>query len=160
MSLPVEKWAELVRAGDVRAIARAITAIENHQPEAEELLQRLFAHTGRAYLTGVTGAPGTGKSTLVDRLAAYYRKHNEQVGVIAVDPTSPYTGGAILGDRIRHGAVDVPVEQERKPDSASYKFNLRDAGNGGERHWFGFHGHSEQLSRLGYKRCRGITGAD
>jgi LAO/AO transport system kinase len=101
MSLPVEKWAELVRAGDVRAIARAITAIENHQPEAEELLQRLFAHTGRAYLTGVTGAPGTGKSTLVDRLAAYYRKHNEQVGVIAVDPTSPYTGGAILGDRIR-----------------------------------------------------------
>jgi LAO/AO transport system kinase len=101
MSLPVEKWAELVRAGDVRAIARAITAIENHQPEAEELLQRLFAQTGRAYLTGVTGAPGTGKSTLVDRLAAYYRKHDEQVGVIAVDPTSPYTGGAILGDRIR-----------------------------------------------------------
>ena len=101
MSLPVEKWAELVRAGDVRAIARAITAIENHQPEAEDLLQRLFARTGRAYLTGVTGAPGTGKSTLVDRLAAYYRKHDEQVGVIAVDPTSPYTGGAILGDRIR-----------------------------------------------------------
>jgi LAO/AO transport system kinase len=101
MSLPVEKWAELVHAGDVRAIARAITAIENHQPEAEDLLQRLFARTGRAYLTGVTGAPGTGKSTLVDRLAAYYRKHDEQVGVIAVDPTSPYTGGAILGDRIR-----------------------------------------------------------
>jgi LAO/AO transport system kinase len=101
MSLPVEKWAERVRAGDVRAIARAITAIENHQPEAEELLQRLFAQTGRAYLTGVTGAPGTGKSTLVDRLAAHYRKHEEQVGVIAVDPTSPYTGGAILGDRIR-----------------------------------------------------------
>jgi LAO/AO transport system kinase len=101
MSLPVEKWAELVRAGDVRAIARAITAIENHQPEAKDLLQRLFARTGRAYLTGVTGAPGTGKSTLVDRLAAYYRKHDEQVGVIAVDPTSPYTGGAILGDRIR-----------------------------------------------------------
>src|SRR5271167_381044 len=101
MSLPVEKWAEQVRAGDVRAIARAITAIENHQPEAEELLQRLFAHTGRAYLTGVTGAPGTGKSTLVDRLAAYYRKKDEPVGVVAVDPTSPYTGGAILGDRIR-----------------------------------------------------------
>ena len=75
MPLPVETWAEQVRAGDVRAISRAITAIENHQPEAEELLQRLFAQTGRAYLTGVTGAPGTGKSTLVDRLAAYYRKH-------------------------------------------------------------------------------------
>jgi LAO/AO transport system kinase len=101
MSLPVEKWAEQVRAGDVRAISRAITAIENHQAEAEELLRRLFAQTGRAYLTGVTGAPGTGKSTLVDRLAAYYRKREEAVGVIAVDPTSPYTGGAILGDRIR-----------------------------------------------------------
>lgn len=101
MPLLVEEWAKQVRAGDVRAISRAITAIENHQPEAEELLQRLFAQTGRAYLTGVTGAPGTGKSTLVDRLAAYYRKHDEQVGVIAVDPTSPYTGGAILGDRIR-----------------------------------------------------------
>src|SRR5580692_10961430 len=101
MSVPVEKWAEQVRAGDVRAISQAITAIENHQAEAEELLRRLFAETGRAYLTGVTGTPGTGKSTLVDRLAAYYRKHEEAVGVIAVDPTSPYTGGAILGDRIR-----------------------------------------------------------
>jgi len=101
MTPPVDTWAELVRAGDVRAISRAITAIENHHAEAEELLRRLFASTGRAYLTGMTGAPGTGKSTLVDRLAAYYRKHDEQVGVIAVDPTSPYTGGAILGDRIR-----------------------------------------------------------
>jgi LAO/AO transport system kinase len=101
MTLPVEKWAEQVRVGDVRAIARAITVIENHAPEAEDLLRRLFAATGKAYLTGVTGAPGTGKSTLVDRLAAYYRKQKEQVGVIAVDPTSPYTGGAILGDRIR-----------------------------------------------------------
>lgn len=101
MTLPVESWAEQVCAGEVRAIARAITAIENHQPEAEELLRLLFPRTGKAYLTGVTGTPGTGKSTLVDRLAAYYRKQQEQVGVIAVDPTSPYTGGAILGDRIR-----------------------------------------------------------
>ncbi len=98
---PVEKWAEAVRAGDVRAISRAITAIENHQPEAEGLLRNVFAHTGRAYLAGITGAPGTGKSTLVDRLAAHYRKQSEQVGVIAVDPTSPYSGGAILGDRVR-----------------------------------------------------------
>ena len=101
MSLPAEKWVEQVRAGDVRAMSRAITAIENHQPEAEELLRLLFPYTGRAYLTGITGAPGTGKSTLADRLAAHYRKQQEQVGVIAVDPTSPYSGGAILGDRIR-----------------------------------------------------------
>ena len=101
MTLPVEIWAEQVRGGDVRAVSRAITAIENHQPEAEALLRLLFPHTGQAYLTGVTGAPGTGKSTLVDRLAAYHRKQQEQVGVIAVDPTSPYSGGAILGDRIR-----------------------------------------------------------
>jgi LAO/AO transport system kinase len=101
MPARVESWAEQVRAGDVRAVSRAITAIENHQAEAEALLRLLFPHTGHAYLTGVTGAPGTGKSTLVDRLSAYYRKQGEQVGVIAVDPTSPYSGGAILGDRIR-----------------------------------------------------------
>jgi LAO/AO transport system kinase len=93
--------AEKILAGDVRAISRAITAIENHSAEAEALLKRLFPHTGQAYLTGITGAPGTGKSTLVDRLAAVYRKREERVGVISVDPTSPYSGGAILGDRIR-----------------------------------------------------------
>src|SRR5271165_6538434 len=101
MAIPVEEWAELVRAGDVRSLSRAITAVENHDPAAEELLRVLFPFTGKAYLSGMTGAPGTGKSTLVDRLAAFYRKRDERVGVIAVDPTSPYTGGAILGDRIR-----------------------------------------------------------
>src|SRR6202045_3799100 len=101
MPQPIENWAERVCAGDVLAISRAITAIENQQPEAEELLRRVFPSTGQAYLTGITGAPGTGKSTLVDRLAAYHRKQDERVGVIAVDPTSPYSGGAILGDRIR-----------------------------------------------------------
>jgi LAO/AO transport system kinase len=101
MSWDVNEWAEKVRSGDVRAISRAITAIENHEAEAEGLLRTLFPSTGRAYLTGVTGAPGTGKSTLVDRLATYYRKRDERVGVVAVDPTSPYSGGAILGDRIR-----------------------------------------------------------
>jgi LAO/AO transport system kinase len=101
MSLPVDDWAARVLEGDVRAISRAITAIENHSPDAEQLLKQLFPHTGKAYLTGVTGAPGTGKSTLVDRLAAVHRQRQERVGVVAVDPTSPYSGGAILGDRIR-----------------------------------------------------------
>ena len=100
-NISVDDWAEKVRDADVRSISRAITAIENHTPEAEELLRRLFPYTGHAYLTGITGAPGTGKSTLVDRLAAYHRKRQDRVGVIAVDPTSPYSGGAILGDRIR-----------------------------------------------------------
>jgi LAO/AO transport system kinase len=97
----LDNWAQRIRAGEVRAISRAITAIENHDPAADELLRSLFFSTGRAYMIGVTGAPGTGKSTLVDRLAASYRKQGKTVGVIAVDPTSPFTGGAILGDRIR-----------------------------------------------------------
>ena len=101
MSQSIEQWADRVCAGDVLALSRAMTAIENHQPEAEDLLRRVFPRTGKAYLTGITGAPGTGKSTLVDRLAAHYRRQQDQVGVIAVDPTSPYSGGAILGDRIR-----------------------------------------------------------
>jgi LAO/AO transport system kinase len=90
-----------VRAGDTRAISRAITAVENSDARAEDLLRELFPSTGRAYLIGVTGAPGTGKSTLVDKLAAHYRAQGKTVGIIAVDPTSPYTGGAVLGDRIR-----------------------------------------------------------
>src|SRR5260370_40687549 len=101
MSLPAEKWVEQVRAGDVRAMSRAITAIENHQPEAEELLRLLFPYTGRAYLTGITGAPATGKSTLADRLAGHDRKQQEQVGAIAGDPASPYSAEAILDKRIR-----------------------------------------------------------
>ncbi len=101
MSASIETWAEQIRAGDVRAVSRAITAIENRDPPAEELLQLIFPHTGNSFVIGVTGAPGTGKSTLVDRLAACYRSQGSPVGIIAVDPTSPYTGGAILGDRIR-----------------------------------------------------------
>jgi GTPase len=97
----IEKWAEQVRAGDIRAISRAMTEIENRSPNARSLLQKLFPHTGNSYCVGITGAPGTGKSTLVDRMAAYYRAQRQAVGVIAVDPSSPFTGGAILGDRIR-----------------------------------------------------------
>lgn len=101
MPSPIESWAQQVRSGEIRAASRAISAIENHATEAEALLKELFPHTGAAYLSGITGAPGTGKSTLVDRLAAHYRKAQQKVGIIAVDPTSPYSGGAILGDRIR-----------------------------------------------------------
>src|SRR5579862_2721484 len=92
---------ERILAGDPRALARAATAIENRTPAAEQLLKELFPHTGRAAVIGITGAPGAGKSSLVDRLIHELRREGKQVGVIAVDPTSPYTGGAILGDRIR-----------------------------------------------------------
>src|SRR5580658_8096472 len=92
-----------LRSGDPRALARAISTVENRQPGWSELLKALFPHTGKARVIGLTGAPGSGKSTLVDQLAKHYRKkkENQTVGIIAVDPTSPYTGGAILGDRIR-----------------------------------------------------------
>jgi len=101
MAITVENWAEQIRAGDPRAISRAVSAIEDRTSEAEAILGELFAHTGRAWRVGVTGAPGTGKSTLVDRLAAQYRNEKKSVGIIAVDPSSPFTGGAILGDRVR-----------------------------------------------------------
>ena len=87
--------------GDRRAIARLITIIENDGAEAQEALAALYPHTGRAHIVGVTGAPGTGKSTLVNELAKVYRKRDRTVGIIAVDPTSPFSGGAFLGDRIR-----------------------------------------------------------
>ena len=97
----IDDWAAQVRAGDIRALARAVTAVENRNSEGEALLRTLFPHTGRALRIGVTGAPGTGKSTLVDQLAAFYRSQSKTVGIVAVDPSSPFTGGAILGDRIR-----------------------------------------------------------
>jgi LAO/AO transport system kinase len=90
-----------VLAGDPRAIARAITLIEDESPAGAELVRRLFSHTGRAYIVGVTGPPGAGKSTLVDKLTSAIRGSGRTVGVVAVDPTSPFTGGAILGDRVR-----------------------------------------------------------
>src|SRR6185437_3948443 len=92
---------ERVLAGDPRAIARAISLIEDEAPDGAELVRRVFGHTGRAYLVGITGAPGAGKSTLVDRLIGELRRGGRTVGVVAVDPTSPFSGGAILGDRVR-----------------------------------------------------------
>jgi len=92
--------AERVLAGDARAIARAISLVEDEAPDATALVRGIFARTGRAYLVGVTGPPGAGKSTLVDRLTAEYRK-SSTVGILAVDPTSPFSGGAVLGDRLR-----------------------------------------------------------
>ena len=90
-----------ILGGDRRSLARLITQIENERPEARPALAALHAHTGRAYLVGVTGAPGTGKSTLVSETAKAYRRLGQTVAIVAVDPTSPFTGGAILGDRIR-----------------------------------------------------------
>lgn len=88
-------------SGDARAIARAISLIEDESPAAADLVRTIFPRTGRSYLLGVTGPPGAGKSTLVDRLIVAARAQGEKVGVLAVDPTSPFTGGAILGDRLR-----------------------------------------------------------
>jgi LAO/AO transport system kinase len=101
LSRDPQSFIERVRAGDPRALARAISAIEDRRPEALDLLKALFPSSGKARLVGLTGAPGAGKSTLVDQLARLYRQQGRTLGIIAVDPTSPYTGGAILGDRIR-----------------------------------------------------------
>ena len=97
----IQRSIDRLRSGDARTLARAISTVENRATGWSDLLKALFPHTGRARVVGLTGAPGSGKSTLVDQLARHYRKENQTVGIIAVDPTSPYTGGAILGDRIR-----------------------------------------------------------
>ena len=90
-----------VLEGDLRTIARLITLIEDGDPQTSEIISQLYKYTGKAHIIGVTGPPGVGKSCLVDKLIAEYRKMGKTVGVIAVDPTSPFTGGAILGDRVR-----------------------------------------------------------
>src|SRR5688572_22994976 len=88
-------------AGDRVALARLITLVENRAPGLPVLMSRLYPHAGRAYVVGITGPPGAGKSTLTDRLTARLRTAGRRVGIVAVDPTSPYSGGAVLGDRIR-----------------------------------------------------------
>ncbi len=102
---------ERLKAGDVRAVARAITQVEENAPSAIELLQQIYPDTGRATVIGITGSPGSGKSSLVDRLVGHFRAANRRVGVIAVDPSSAFSGGAILGDRVRmqDHAVDPDV---------------------------------------------------
>ena len=101
MKQNLQSWIEQLRSGNSRALARAISAVENRAPESAELLKSVFPFSGRARIIGLTGAPGSGKSTLVDQLARPYRRAGKTLGIIAVDPTSPFTGGAILGDRIR-----------------------------------------------------------
>ncbi|MBX6395780.1 MAG: methylmalonyl Co-A mutase-associated GTPase MeaB [Alicyclobacillaceae bacterium] len=112
-SLPWEigEWAERIRAGDRRAVARAITWIENEDPRAADLMRLIHPWTGRAHFLGFTGPPGVGKSSLTDRLIGLLRRQGRKVGVVAVDPTSPFTGGALLGDRVRMGdhALDPGV---------------------------------------------------
>ncbi|MDB4964666.1 MAG: transport system ATPase [Myxococcales bacterium] len=93
--------AKLVLAGDVRASARLMRDLDDNRPGAVEAMRLLYPHTGRAYVLGITGNPGAGKSTVVDALIDLYRKQGKRVGVVAVDPSSPFSGGAILGDRIR-----------------------------------------------------------
>ncbi len=97
----MEDIVEKVLAGDVRTVARLIRDIDDGMPDVRDILKALYPHTGKAYIIGITGAPGVGKSTLVDQIVAHLRKQNKKVGVLAVDPTSPFSGGAILGDRIR-----------------------------------------------------------
>ena len=98
---------DLVKAGNSRAVARAISQIEDASDTAADLMKEIFPLTGRALVIGITGAPGAGKSSLVDKLAMFYRAAGERVGIIAVDPSSPFSGGAILGDRIRMQALGL-----------------------------------------------------
>ena len=93
--------AEKVTSGDIRAVAKLIRDIDDKVPEARELLKDLYPFTGRAYVVGITGSPGVGKSTLVDQMVTHLRGNGQTIGVLAVDPTSPFSGGAILGDRVR-----------------------------------------------------------
>jgi LAO/AO transport system kinase len=102
-----QKLIERVLAGEPRAVARAISKVEDGAGDAAELMRAVFPHTGRGLVVGITGSPGAGKSSLVDKLAALYRGRGERVGIIAVDPSSPFSGGAILGDRIRMQALGL-----------------------------------------------------
>ncbi len=98
---------EKLLRGETRAVARAITSVENGTRDSAELMKAVYPHTGKALVVGITGAPGAGKSSLVDKLAMHYRDQGERIGIICVDPSSPFSGGAILGDRIRMSALGL-----------------------------------------------------
>lgn len=100
-------FVDKVLAGEPRAIARAITLVENGAANSSAIMKAVFPKTGNAVVIGITGAPGAGKSSLVDKLALYYKEKGERIGIIAVDPSSPFSGGAILGDRIRMATLGL-----------------------------------------------------
>ena len=102
-----DEFLKKILEGDRRSIARAISIVENENPESREILRSVYPHTGGAYRVGLTGPPGSGKSTIANKLANFFRKSKSRVGIIAVDPTSPFTGGALLGDRIRMTDVEL-----------------------------------------------------
>jgi LAO/AO transport system kinase len=108
--MPDDDLIAALLSGNHRALARVITRIENRKPGYRELVAQLHEHTGTADIIGITGSPGAGKSTLVDKMAATYRDRGETVGVIAIDPSSPFTGGAVLGDRIRMASTVGDME--------------------------------------------------
>jgi LAO/AO transport system kinase len=101
----MDELVERLLKGEMRAAARLLTLVDDQDPRAAELMSQVHPHTGRAHVVGITGPPGSGKSTLVSKLAMEYRKRGRKVGVVAIDPTSPFTGGALLGDRIRMSDV-------------------------------------------------------
>jgi LAO/AO transport system kinase len=112
--------AQSVLSGDRLALARLLTLVENNTPEGRAALDELFPHAGKAHLVGVTGSPGSGKSSLVNQIALHYRKTDspKRVAIVAVDPSSPFTGGAVLGDRVRMRDLSgdaVHLEDWRKP---------------------------------------------
>ena len=119
----IAKLLKNARTGRIADTARLLSIVENDEPEAAEIVKATYADTGRAIVVGVTGPPGSGKSTLVSALTAAYQKTAERVAVVAVDPSSPYTGGAILGDRIRM--------RERYLDAGVYIRSMANRGHSG-----------------------------